>query len=109
MASTPPDRRKFPRIKTDQLISFALLETEPRLAVSKNLSAGGICFDVMGCEISFGDLLRLTFNVLDETIVAVGRVIWATDVDAFTQEVGLEFIDIDPFALRTLERSSANE
>ena len=109
MGSTGSERRKFPRIQTDQLISFALVEEQPRLGVSKNVSAGGICFEVMGCEIAFGDLLRITFNVLDETIVALGRVIWATDVDAFTQEVGLEFIEIDPFALRTLERSSAND
>jgi hypothetical protein len=109
MGSTASDRRKFPRIQTDQLISFSEVEDEARLGVGKNVSAGGICFEVMGCEIAFGDLLRITFNVLDETIVALGRVIWATDVDAFTQEVGLEFVEIDPFALRTLERSSANE
>jgi hypothetical protein len=109
MGSALSDRRKFARIKTDQLISFSLLEDDARLGVSKNVSAGGICFEVMGCEVAFGDLLRLTFNVLDETIVAVGRVMWATDVDAFTQEVGLEFIEIDPFALRTLERSSASD
>jgi len=61
----------------------------------------------MGCEIAMGDILRLTFNVQDETLVAVGKVMWATDIDAFTQEVGLEFIEIDPFALETLERSGA--
>ena len=75
------------------------VESRDRLAVSKNLSAGGICFEVVGCEIALGDVLRLTFNVQDETIVAVGSVVWATDIDAFTQEVGLEFIEIDPFAL----------
>jgi hypothetical protein len=105
MKPAASDRRKYPRIRTEQLISFAFVESENRLAVSKNLSAGGICFEVMGCEIAMGDVLRLTFNVHDETIVAVGRVSWATDIDAFTQEVGLEFVDIDPFALQTLERN----
>lgn len=105
MESNGSDRRKFPRIRTEQLISFAFVESENRLAVSKNLSAGGICFEVMGCEVALGDVLRLTFNVQDETIVAVGKVVWAIDVDAFTQEVGLAFLDIDPFALRTLEGS----
>lgn len=100
------DRRKYPRISTEQLISFAPIEASDRLAVSKNLSAGGICFEVVGCEISLGEVLRLTFNVQDETIVAVGRVSWCTDVDAFTQEVGLEFIEIDPFALESIERNS---
>jgi hypothetical protein len=99
------DRRKYPRIDTEQLISFAPIEAGDRLAVSKNLSVGGICFEVVGCEIALGDVLRLTFNVQDETIVAVGRVSWCTDVDAFTQEVGIEFVEIDPFALEAIERS----
>jgi hypothetical protein len=102
------DRRKYPRIRTEQLISFAFVESENRLAVSKNLSKGGICFEVMGCEIALGDMLRLTFNLQDDTVVAVGRVVWATDIDAFTQEVGLEFLDIDPFALETLERGGSS-
>jgi PilZ domain len=100
------DRRKYPRIHTDQLISFAPIESGDRLAVSKNLSVGGICFEVVGCEINLGEVLRLTFNVQDETIVAVGRVNWCTDIDAFTQEVGLEFIEIDPFALEAIERNA---
>lgn len=100
------ERRKYPRIDTEQLISFAPIEAGDRLAVSKNVSLGGICFEVVGCEIALGDVLRLTFNVQDETIVAIGRVTWCTDVDAFTQEVGLAFIEIDPFALETIERSS---
>ena len=67
------DRRKYPRIDTEQLISFAQIEAGDRLAVSKNLSVGGICFEVVGCEIALGDVLRLTFNVQDETIIAVTR------------------------------------
>jgi hypothetical protein len=102
------DRRKYPRIRTEQLISFAFVETENRLGVTKNLSKGGICFEVMGCEIALGDVLRLTFNVQDQTVVAVGKVVWATDIDAFTQEVGLEFLDIDPFVLESLERSGSS-
>jgi hypothetical protein len=108
MKNDVDERRKYARLRTEQLISFAFVQSENRLAVSKNLSAGGICFEVMGCEIALGDVLRLTFNVQDETIVAVGRVAWATDIDAFTQEVGLEFIEIDPFALETLERGAGS-
>jgi hypothetical protein len=105
-ATSERERRKYARIPTDQLISFAPIEAPDRLAVGKNLSTGGICFEVVGCEITLGEVLRLTFNVQDETIVATGRVVWCTDVDAFTQEVGLEFLEIDPFALETIERSA---
>ena len=100
------ERRKYPRIDTEQLISFAPIEAGDRLAVSKNLSAGGICFEVVGCEVGLGEVLRLTFNVQDETVVAIGRVSWCTDIDAFTQEIGIEFIEIDPFALEAIERNS---
>jgi hypothetical protein len=106
MGNAARERRKYARIDTEQLISFAPIEAPDRLAVSKNLSVGGICFEVVGCEIALGEVMRLTFNVQDETIVATGRVVWCTDVDAFTQEVGLEFLEIDPFALETIERNS---
>jgi len=46
------------------------IESGDRLAVSKNLSAGGICFRIVGWNRA-REVLRLTFNVQDETIVAV--------------------------------------
>ena len=97
------DRRKYHRIATDQVISFAELDRGDRLAVSKNVSTGGISFEAVGCEINMGDVLRVTFNVGDKTVVAVGTVVWATDTDPITLEVGIEFSEIDPEALRLLE------
>jgi len=69
------------------------------------VSAGGIRFEAVGCEIDTGEVLRVTFNVYDRTVVAVGRVVWATETDAITTDVGIEFIEIDPGALRLLEES----
>jgi hypothetical protein len=106
VAQSSADRRKYPRLRTEQMISLAPLEAADRLAVGKNLSAGGICFEAVGCEFALGDLLRVTFNVSEETVVAVGRVTWAIELDAFTQEVGIEFVEIDPFALAALEREA---
>ena len=96
------DRRKYPRIDTEQVISVAPISDNERLAYGKNLSPGGICFEMVGCEVGLGETLRVTFNVAGETLVAIGRVTWATELDAFTQEVGLEFIEIDPTALRSI-------
>ena len=31
---------------------------------------------------------------------------WATELDAFTQEVGIEFVEIDPGALRGLQETA---
>ena len=97
------DRRKYRRLATDQVISFAPVETRDLLGVSRNLSLGGIRFEAVGCEIDLDDTLRVTFNVGDDTVVAVGKVVWATEVDPITTDVGLEFIEIDPEAARMIE------
>ena len=103
------ERRKYQRIATDQVISFAPVETRDLLGVSRNLSIGGIRFEAVGCEINLGDTLRVTFNVGDHTVVAVGRVAWATEMDPITTDVGLEFIEIDPAAMQLLDEMTAVE
>jgi hypothetical protein len=45
----------------------------------------------------------VTFNIGDHTVVAVGRVIWATEMDPITTDVGIEFLEIDPSVLELLE------
>ena len=98
------DRRKYSRIGTDQVISFAPVDASNYLGVSRDLSPGGIRFHALGCEIELGDVIRVTFNVGDETVVAVGRVVWATEIDPLTLDVGLEFVEVDPGVLHLLER-----
>lgn len=100
------ERRKYARIATEQVISFAPLEAREQLAVGHDLSAGGIRFQAIGCEIDLGDVLRVTFNLGDQTVVAVGRVAWSTELDPLTLDVGLEFLEIDPLALRLLDELS---
>lgn len=103
------DRRKYHRIDTDQVISFAEIDRPDQLGVSKDVSSGGIRFEAVGCEITLGDVLRVTFNVMKQTVVATGVVVWATDTDPISTDVGLEFIEIDPMALRLLNESSNPE
>jgi PilZ domain len=97
------ERRKYPRIATDQVISFAPCDAQHHLGVGKNVSAGGIRFEAVGCELDLGDVMRVTFNVGEQTVVAVGKVVWATDLDPLTMDIGLEFLEIDPDALHLLE------
>lgn len=101
------ERRKYKRISTDHVISFAHVAARDRLAVGKNLSRGGIRFEVVGCEIGEGEHLQVTFNVGQQTVVATGQVKWATEVDPFTLDVGLEFIEVDPVALSLLEEATS--
>jgi len=103
------ERRKYQRIGTDQVISFAPIVTRDLLAVSRDVSCGGIRFDAVGCEINLGDVLRVTFNVGAHTVVAVGRVAWATEIDPITTDVGLEFVEIDGAAVALLEDISSPE
>lgn len=104
MSQGTRERRKYARLATDQVISFAEIDRPDRLAVGKNVSSGGIRFEAVGCEIHLGDQLRVTFNIGSETVVATGNVVWATETDAFSLDVGLEFIDIDPHALELLDK-----
>jgi hypothetical protein len=97
------DRRKYRRLATDQVISFAPVDQRDLLGVGRDLSLGGIRFEAVGCEIDLGDVLRVTFNVGDDTYVAVGKVAWATEVDPITVDVGLEFIEIEDDAARRIE------
>jgi len=97
------ERRKYSRIATDQVISFAPVDDRDLLAVGRDLSSGGIRFEAVGCEIDLGDVLRVTFNVGDATVVAIGRVAWSTEVDPITTDVGLEFVEIDDEAARLIE------
>jgi len=98
-----PDRRKYARIATDQVISFAQLDETGHQALGRDISVGGIRFEAMGCEINLGEVLRISFNLDGETVVAVGRVAWATELDPITSDVGIEFVEIDPRAARLLE------
>jgi PilZ domain-containing protein len=97
------ERRKYRRIATDQVISFAPVAERDVLGVGRDVSSGGIRFEAVGCEIDLGDVLRVTFNVGDHTVVAVGRVIWSTEIDAISSDVGIEFIEIDPISQRMIE------
>ena len=88
------------------MISFAPVDERDVLGVGRDVSSGGIRFEAVGCEIDLGDVLRLTFNIGDQTVVAVGRVIWSTEIDAISSDVGIEFIEIDPSAQQMIDELS---
>lgn len=97
------ERRKYTRIATDQVISFAMLDHADQLAVGKDISQGGIRFQAIGCELDVGDRIRVTFNVGDRTLEAVGQVVWSTELDAVTSDIGLAFEGLDADAARILD------
>ncbi len=98
-----PNRRKYPRIPSDQLVSFTPFAGAPSLGDAGDVSLGGIRINVVGCKLRKADLLLINFNVGEQTIEAVGRVVWIREMDDITAEVGLEFVRIDPWAARLLD------
>ena len=103
------ERRKYRRISTDQVISFAPVDARDLLGVSRDVSSGGIRFEAVGCEIDMGEVLRVTFSVGDQTVVAIGRVAWSTEIDPMTLDVGIEFVEIDPMAISLLDEVTSVE
>jgi hypothetical protein len=103
------ERRKYRRIGTDQVVSFAPVDARDLLGVSRDISAGGIRFEAVGCEIELGEVLRMTFSVGDQTVVAIGRVAWSTEIDPLTLDVGLEFVEINPEAVELLDEVTTPE
>lgn len=103
-SNTRDERRKYPRIPTDQLLTIAPAGKAKVDAWGRDVSSGGIQFQVVGCEIALGETLTVTFQMGHESIVATGRVVWATETDVWTTDVGLEFDRTDAIALAHLER-----
>lgn len=101
------ERRKYPRLDTRQMLAVARVDESGHIALGHDLSLGGIRFQVVGLEVSLGELLRIYFSVEDQTLSALGRVAWATELDAFTTDVGLEFLEVDAGAWDLLQRVAA--
>ena len=54
-------------------------------------------------EIELDDVLTIDFQLEDQEISALGRVVWCIDVDPIVQEVGLEFLDLPPDSAEFLQ------
>jgi hypothetical protein len=96
------DRRKYPRVRTESLVSIARVDTRQALAQALDVSIGGIRFHCVGLEVELGELLRVLLTIGDRTVSVVGRLVRVTELDGFTQEVALSFTEIDPDTLRFL-------
>jgi len=99
------ERRKYPRIPSSDVVSFSELNTEEKMGVTKDVSPGGIRFYATGCEIEQESILQINFYVGETFVTAVGKVVHATEVDPLTQDIGIEFVEIDPVASAILQNS----
>ncbi len=99
------DRRKYPRVLTESLVSIARVNTREALAHALDVSIGGIRFQCVGLEVELGEMLRVQLTIGDRTLSVVGKLVRVTELDGFTQEVALTFTDVDPDTLRFLSAS----
>jgi hypothetical protein len=97
------DRRKFPRVHTDSVVSISRIDTPSTLGHALDVSLGGIRFQCVGVELELGDVVSVMMTLGDETLEIKGRLVRVTDLDAFTQEVALGFTELDPAVLEVLK------
>ena len=88
----------------DELVSFTPFVGSSSLGQGVDVSLSGIRFRVVGCQIALDEFLQVSFNVANQTIEAVGRVARLQQLDDITTELSLEFVRVDPWAARMLER-----
>jgi hypothetical protein len=99
------DRRKYPRVRTESLVSIARVDTRESLAHALDVSIGGIRFQCVGLEVELGETLRVQLTIGPRTMSVVGKLVRVTELDGFTQEVALLFTEVDPETLRFLSQS----
>jgi hypothetical protein len=105
----PSDRRKHPRIRSDQTFAVTPFAGRETMAQCFDISAGGMRFGIVGCALRAGDLVRVTFNVGAETVGAIGSVLRVREMDPITTEVSVQFVRIDPWASELLAQAFAAE
>jgi hypothetical protein len=101
----PANRRKYPRIRSDQTFVVTPFAGRSVMAQCCDVSTGGMRFGVVGCTLRAGDLVRVTFNIGAETVAAIGSVVRVQELDPITSDVSLEFVRLDPWASQLLEQA----
>ena len=93
MKSDPTfDRRRFPRVRSEALISLAPLDADTALAHAVDLSIDGVRFHCVGMDLKEGELLKVTFTFGERTLGVVGRILRAEWIDGVAQEVAIRFL-----------------
>jgi PilZ domain-containing protein len=105
VANSTFDRRKYPRVRTEALVSIARVDTRESLAHALDVSIGGIRFQCVGLEVDLGETLRVQLTIGARTVQVVGQLVRVTELDGFTQEVALSFTDVDPETMRFLAQN----
>ncbi len=96
------NRRKYVRVRTEQLVAIGRLDDRAGLAHALDVSLGGIRFQCVGLGARLGDMLKVTLTLGNVTKALVGQIMRVENLDEFTQEVALSFVKMDDETRRHL-------
>ena len=99
-----PDRRMWPRIESDSLVSIERMDGKQWMGTPTDLSEGGIRFQCTGVDLEPGEFVRVTLMNGSEKVSVVGTLERISDVDANSQEFAVVFLD-SPNVIRELQQS----
>lgn len=98
-------RRGYARISYEAIVSVGRASVVDVAAQALDVSLGGLRFEVEGLELQLDDTVRVTLELEGQPITVIGQLVRVTELDAFSQEVALAFLEVDPEALAILESS----
>ena len=99
---TGSERRKYPRAEERVLLLYQSPEAHgTQSSTSKNIGAGGLCFETDG-KLATGDILRIEMFKpigarLEERLAMnlAGEVKWMKEIGTGRYRLGVKFIDIE--------------
>ena len=102
------ERRKYIRLEYPFFVKYKphVGPVSDDLFMTKNISAGGILFEVKE-KLNISEMLDLTIDIpsSDEHIMVTGRVVWIEELDSMGRyDVGVKFIDISKKDMEWMER-----
>jgi len=114
------ERRRFPRIDLNVSVEWQKTDKAPKSlgipAVSKDISAGGICLITKEKNIEVGDKWYLKLKLpKKKAIEAEGKVVWFSKIEAIRPEyenwhrVGIEFLAIGNEDKETIKKFVGKE
>jgi hypothetical protein len=98
-------RRDYARISYEAIVSVVRASIVDVAAQALDVSLGGLRFEVEGLELQLDDAVRVTLELEGQSVTVVGQLVRVTELDAFSQEVALAFLEVAPDALAILESS----
>ena len=85
------------------VVSVARAEIIDVVAHVRDLSLGGIRFQVVGVDLKLGDLLRVTLELGGQATTVIGQLVRITEIDELRQEIALAFLEVDPASLEVMQ------